>query len=98
MSAAVAEEEPVTFDFAARKIGIDRARLRTLSIERGIAIHWGGTAEHPRLKVLLSKARAMILSELYVPPAAGASKRQAPKRPSSHAMRRRAALHPDVKC
>lgn len=76
-------EDPITIEDAARKIKMHRDRLKQLCIAGGIAIRWGGTDKRPRLKVLLSEVRRLVLSQRYSP-----IRRQHSRRP----------LHPDVTC
>ena len=52
-------------DAAARKIGMDRQRFRAICIGCGVAIRWGGTEKHPRLKVSMSEAKNAIMAQRY---------------------------------
>lgn len=80
----------VTIEEAARHARMRRDRAKDLAIRHGIAIRWGGTDRHPRLKVKLSDFTSAILSEVYTPPGA------AQKRPSQRRVSVR--LNPDVRC
>lgn len=88
----MALDDVMTIDAAAKIIGIDKARLRELVKAAGVAIRWGGSDDHPYLKVKLADAKRIVLDRRYVPPAA-------PKRPPP---RRSAAgggtLHRLVRC
>jgi hypothetical protein len=56
-----------TIDAAAKEIGMDRARLRSLCIAAGVAIRWGGSDRHPRLKVRMSEVEKVVLAQVYTP-------------------------------
>jgi hypothetical protein len=61
-------DELVWMEEAARAVGMHRERVRAIAIANGIAIRWGGTDKHPRLKVNVAKLREAILRQVYVPP------------------------------
>lgn len=89
----------VSIEAAARAIGMSRVRLRKLCLAAGVAIRWGGSDDHPYLKVSLAKARDVVAT-WYEPPA---GVKADPARP--HRRPRRAAvagaggaLHPRVRC
>jgi hypothetical protein len=83
----------VTFD-EARKQGVKMARnrLRKFAINNGLAVQWGGTTEHPWLKVSLSKLKTALMSQRYVP-----TKRRRRERKHRPLMSV-GPLHPDVRC
>ena len=74
---------------AAQRIGMARERCRQLCIQTGIAVRWGGTDEHPRLRVNMEELEAAVLAQRYQPP-----KQQAQPR----TFRRVRVTCPDVKC
>ena len=83
------DEPYISINAAAKAIGMNRLRMRELCISAGVAVRWGGTNDHPFLKVKLSEARrAVDQNKQYV--ARGPAKRVA---------RRGAAVtNPDVRC
>lgn len=88
-------DDLVSIEAAAKKIRMRRDRFRALCLATGIAVKWGGTEKHPRLKVKLSEAERVILSRRAEPPTA--TRRTArPRRTPSSGMRK--PLHPDVRC
>lgn len=79
----------MTFDQLAKIVHMNPERLRARCISAGIAIQWGGTDEHPRLRARLSEVEKMILGRRYRPP-----------EPAQPAKQKRQAkpLHRLVKC
>jgi hypothetical protein len=51
---------------AAKAVGMRRERVLALAIEHKLAIPWGGTKKHPRLKVKLSELKRLLVSRRYV--------------------------------
>lgn len=56
----------VSIEAAAREVRMDRERVKRLCIGNGIAIRWGGTDRHPRLKVSLARLRDLIARDVYL--------------------------------
>ncbi len=75
---------------AARSIGMARERCRQLCIDTGIAVRWGGTDEHPRLRVSMEDLEAAVLAQKYQPP-------KVETKPA-RSFRRVRQYCPDVKC
>jgi hypothetical protein len=65
---------------AARAIGRSRESVRQLAIRHRIAVRWGGTDRHPRLRVKLSELAAAVLKERHRPPAPVKTKQRRPSR------------------
>lgn len=82
-----------TMSAAAKKVGMDRQRLRQLCIDSGIAIRWGGSDEHPILKVKFGELeRVLIERQRYVAP------RTPEAKPRKRAKASTGSIHPDVRC
>lgn len=56
----------VSIEAAAHEVRMDRERVKRLCIDNGIAIRWGGTDRHPRLKVSVSRLRDLIARDVYL--------------------------------
>ena len=77
------DTEPfISIAAAAKAISIDRNRLRRVCIQARVAIWWGGSDEHPRLKVKLSEARKAIEACKYAPAGREAKPLPASRAPS----------------
>ncbi|HLL90364.1 MAG TPA: hypothetical protein VK324_13780 [Tepidisphaeraceae bacterium] len=98
--ATVNFENLVPVDEAAKAIRMSRARVREISLANGLAVQWGGSEAHPRIKVDLAALKRCIAEQVVTRPPVR-RQRQAP-RPRPAARRRDprdgAALHPHVKC
>src|SRR4051812_13912469 len=57
----------MTFEDAARVVGRHRRAVKDLAIRSGIAINWGGSDAHPRLRVKLSELKEVILRDRFTP-------------------------------
>jgi hypothetical protein len=62
-------DDITTIEKAARRVGMHHRRLRKLAIDTGIALAWGGTKQHPRLRVRMSDVEKVILRNRYITPA-----------------------------
>lgn len=62
----MSEEIPVNIDTAAKEVGRNREFIRDFVKEHGLGIPWGGSQEHPRLRVKLSLLRQALESLRYV--------------------------------
>jgi hypothetical protein len=80
----------VSIEHAARTVHMNRDALKARCIQAGIALRWGGTDRHPRLRVTLADVEAMLRANVYTPGTSKPRLRRAPC-PSR-------ALHPDVRC
>lgn len=72
-------DDLMTFAALAKRVHMNRVRLRQLAIEAGIAVRWGGPDAHPILMARLSDVERVILNNRYVPP--GRVRRKAPPPP-----------------
>jgi len=59
-------DDLMTIEAASRRVHKSRDYCRQLAIASGIAVRWGGTDEHPRLKVKLSDLERAILGQRHV--------------------------------
>jgi hypothetical protein len=59
-------DDVVTTEKAAREVHMNVRALRDIVIKNGLAIPWGGTPKHPRIKVKLSELRRFLVSRRLV--------------------------------
>ena len=89
-------KELIPVEKAARQIGMARDRCRQLCIETGIAVRWGGTDEHPRLKVRMEDLEAAVMAQKYQPPKQATETAETKKKPRT--FRRPKVECSDVRC
>lgn len=86
---------------AAKAVGMSRVRVRRLAITNGLAVRWGGSDKHPRIKVDLPGLKRCIAEQIEVRPPSPVVKQQQ-RQPAGRSRRRHpqtgAPLHPHVKC
>lgn len=82
-------DDLMSMEELARKVKMNRDRLRRRCIDAGIAIHWGGPQKHPRLKAKLADVEKMILNDRFIEQQA--TRRQVNRRP-------KVKTHPLINC